>query len=400
LAILAILALLPLVASPGTALAQNDRAPRIPPGKWRPNGAPEGWQILVAGSYQVQSEVEPVRAAAVIRHVQAMMGEYHSRFYIRKPLKDFVLKIFADRDGYTGYGGSPGSLAYYSGYTKELVCFDTGSLAGNDSTIDNFWFQRLLERLTAIGLPSELAENAEVKLSLGLLARPQLLGVLAHEGWHQYFHFWIVSQVEFPSWLDEGLGDYFYTAQVSEDGKTVTCGLLNPMRFPTIWLAIKNGRHVPIREILRYRQRDYYANASLCYAEGWALVYFCFHSGNPRYEKIPETLIRAFKDNHDMDEATDIAFRRIDLDKFEREWIDFYMAMDFRSTLKGMVKDLLGIEVEAVEDPLTTPEPKPTGESPEGPEEKPEGGEDPPPGGGAHAGANLLPKAGPSRTVS
>jgi hypothetical protein len=35
---------------------------------------------------------------------------------------------------------------------------------------------------------------------------------LSHEGWHQYFHMYTVSWVAMPSWLDEGVGDYFYMA--------------------------------------------------------------------------------------------------------------------------------------------------------------------------------------------
>jgi hypothetical protein len=332
-------------------------AQRIQQGKWRVGDEPEGWTVFVTRDYQVQSEVERERAEAVVSHVEAMMREYHRRFYTRKPLKDFVLKIFADRRGYVDYGGSPGSLAYYSDRGGELVCFDTGSLEGLEGGVDAEALVRLVDRLTEMGMPPEFLEDVEIQGSLGLLARPKLLGVLAHEAWHQYFHFWIVSKVEFPSWLDEGLGDYFYTAQVSEDGREVECGILNPMRFPTIWLAIRNERHVPIRELLRYRQRQYYRNPALCYAQGWSMVYFCYHGGHDRYARIPDTLIRAFKVKHDMDEATDIAFRGIDIDRFEKEWIDFYMAMDFKESLHGMVRDLLGIDVSA--SPLTTPDPKP-----------------------------------------
>ena len=30
----------------------------------------------------------------------------------------------------------------------------------------------------------------------------EIIGVFAHEGWHQYFHWYCTSKIEFPSWCD------------------------------------------------------------------------------------------------------------------------------------------------------------------------------------------------------
>ncbi len=316
----------------------------VKPGKWRIGDEPKGWVLYSTEHYQVQSRIPKDRAKIVSDRLEKMMVEYRKRFPIRKPLKDFVLKIFANRKEYVGYGGSPGSAAYYTPTHQELVCFDTGLLSAHDAKeISPEDEERLKERLKGTGLSEEeIAENADLMAAMRKLSTMNLLGILSHEGWHQYFHFYIVSQVEFPSWLDEGMGDYFYSARLAPDAKSIVLGDFNAARFPIIYRALKKDEYVPVKELIRYRQRDYYKDPGLCYAEGWSLVYFCLHSGNETYAKIPEKLIKVFKDKHDMDEATDEAFARIDLEKFEEEWKRFYLDLDFAKTMIDLAKTLSG----------------------------------------------------------
>jgi hypothetical protein len=303
-------------------------------GKWRIGDEPKTWILYSTEHYQVQSHIAKDRAKVVTDHLERMMIEYRKRFPIDKPLKDMVVKIFANRKEYLAYGASPGSLAYYSPSDRELVCYDTGFVTGKEPPPDVPKDRGLAERLKQLGIPEE--EIAGVADALRVLSNTNLLGVLSHEGWHQYFHFFIVSQVEFPSWLDEGMGDYFYSAKPAPDGKSMVFGDLMPGRFVTIWAALKTDKYVPVRDLIRYRQPDYYKNPQVCYAEGWSLVYFCLHSGNERYAKIPTTLIHVFKDKHRMDEATDEAFAHVDLQKFEDEWKAFYLDRDFAKTVMDL----------------------------------------------------------------
>jgi len=340
-------------------LALPATAQEIRPGKWRINDEPEGFEILKTKLYQVQTQVPEETVLTVVDHVEALMREFHRRFYIRKPIDEFVLKMFESRAEYRGYGGPASALAHYDPTHRELVCFDTGKITGRERGVNRADLDRMRITLTGRGLAQEIQDPA-AKAALPYLSTPFLLGVLGHESWHQYFHFWIGSKVDFPAWLDEGIADYFYTALPSEHGREVRTGILNPMRFPTIYAAIKNDKHVPVAEILRYRRDQYYANASLCYAQGWSIVYFCWHGGNPRYEKIPEKLIRVFKDKHNMDKATDIAFRGIRLDRFEEEWKRFYLSMDFGEELASICEDLLGFDPRELRSG-TTPAPRRAG---------------------------------------
>ncbi len=335
---LALAAATSLALLAGAALAGD----RVKPGKWRINDEPDGWILDKSKNYQIQSQVPRERARIVANHLESMMMEYRRRFKSRKPLPEFVLKIFSGAENYHAYGGPRGSLAYYTDQTDELVCFDTGTLDGRDVFPEPSEGRDLKDRLKALGVPEEELANVDLLVALTRLSTMPLLGVLSHEGWHQYFHFWIVSKIDFPSWLDEGMGDYFSTARVSPDGKTVKCGEINPIRFAIIHAAIRQGKHVPVKDLIRYRQADYYKNPNLCYAEGWSLVYFCYHSGNERYAEIPDKLISVFKDKHKMDVATDVAFRGIDLDKFEEEWKAFFLGMDFAETMIAIARERSG----------------------------------------------------------
>lgn len=345
-----LLALLAALSLGGSAEAQ-----RIKPGKWRVNDEPEGWILAKTTNYQIQSQVPRERALLVGNHLESMMMEYRRRFKSKKPLPEFTLKIFKNAAEYHKYGGPPGSLAYYSDQTDELVCYDTGTLDGRDNFPEPGEGRDLRERLKGLGIPDEELANAELMVAMTRLSTMPLLGVLSHEGWHQYFHFWIVSMVDFPSWLDEGMGDYFSTAVVSKDGKSVKCGEIAPIRFAMIHAAIRQGKHVPIKDLIRFRQADYYKNPGLCYAQGWSLVYFCYHSGNPRYAEIPDKIISVFKDKHKMDLATEIAFKGIDIDEFEEDWKAFFLGMDFKETMIGIARERSGGDLAST--PGTTPKP-------------------------------------------
>ena len=46
----------------------------------------------------------------------------------------------------------------------------------------------------------------------------------------------------------------------------------------TLYYDYANSRYVPLDRIIRYQQMQYYADASLCYAQGWAMNYFLLTS--------------------------------------------------------------------------------------------------------------------------
>ncbi len=96
-------------------------------------------------------------------------------------------------------------------------------------------------------------------------------------------------------------------------------------RVDTIKSAIGQKTHVPIKDIVRYQQHQYYTNASLCYAEGWSLIWF-LNRGLPKahpWRGILPTYFRVLQETRDDDKAVNAAFAQVDFDAFEAAWAQF-----------------------------------------------------------------------------
>ncbi|MCA8941067.1 MAG: DUF1570 domain-containing protein [Planctomycetes bacterium] len=304
------LAVLALLGSTSTLGAQDDR---IRPGKWTSKSQwPEGWIVYESPHYQIQSQVGKDKAKRLANHMEAMFRLYKKVFppgkdgFIKKPVKLF--KDQASFQAYSGVGG--GTLAYYmSAPNRELVGYDTGVWQDEKKpegpTTGKLTRKEIMDRL--------------------LKREPMdFLGVMSHEGWHQYFHWYVVSMLQLPSWINEGMGDYFYCAVPPYGAKgrdaKVKLGRLNDARLPTIRVAVKQNRHVPWKKIIRYAQSDYYAQPGLCYAQGWAMCHFLMEHKDRKYNSIIPTFIRLVKDDGNIEACTDQAFRGIDIDALEEEW--------------------------------------------------------------------------------
>ncbi|MCK5943461.1 MAG: hypothetical protein KAI24_15880, partial [Planctomycetes bacterium] len=197
----------------------------IKPGPWTKAKTPDGWVLHRTRYYQVQSQCGSEKAKRLGAHMEVMNKVYRRMF---RPGKDGakrqVIKLFKDRESYLRYGAPPSSAAYYSRGDREMVCYDTGK-----------WSDEPKEEGPTTG-----GDDARSKLQRRLermsdMWKMDLLGCAAHEGWHQYFAWLTVSIAEpLPSWINEGMGDYFYTAAPKEvSGRKIPAelGRLNTIRL-------------------------------------------------------------------------------------------------------------------------------------------------------------------------
>ncbi|MFN3239973.1 MAG: DUF1570 domain-containing protein [Planctomycetota bacterium] len=310
-----------------TSAHATAQADRIHPGKWTSKSRwAEGWIVHESRHYQIQSQVGKEKAERLAEHMEQMFKLYRKTFppgkdgFIKKPVK-----LFKDRESFQRYSGvGGGTMAYYmSAPNRELVGFDTG-----------VW-QDEKKEAPETGKKKTRRERLEE-----LLNKPMdFLGVMSHEGWHQYFHWYVVSQIQLPSWINEGMGDYFYCAVPPYDAKSrkakVKLGSLNQERLPTIWAAVKQNQHVPWKQIIRYSQRDYYSRPGLCYAQGWAMCHFLMEHKNKKYRKIIPTFIKLVKDDSNIEDCTERAFKGIDIDEVEAEWKEWVLAQKLPEGFDG-----------------------------------------------------------------
>lgn len=323
-------------------------------GLWSKSEIPEGWVVYESKNYQIQSQAGREKAVRLGDHMEVMLRVYRSMF---RPDKDGSkrqpIKLFKDEAAFHAYNPEvPGAAAYYSPGKHEMVCYDTGK-----------WSDR-----PEVEGPTTGKETARDRLARRMkrfedMMNMDILGCAAHEGWHQYFHWYVGSLVELPSWINEGMGDYFYTAapkNVKGKKMPATLGGMNSTRLPVLKAAERQNLVVPLPQFLRMMQQQYYSNPAVCYSQGWGLCQFLLHSGNPKYEKIIPTYIRLVRDDTNMETVTERAFKGLDLAVMEAE---------FKKWIGGLKLDIAEDPAE-VEENVPTP-PAGVGESPVPPAEQP-----------------------------
>jgi hypothetical protein len=206
-----------------------------------------------------------------------------------------VVRIFKNKTQYHEYGGPGGSAGYWASFHEELVIYDDKSGGGRRDT----W------------------------------------AVLNHEAFHQYI-FYLYGSLSPHSWYNEGTGDYFSGYKYKHKRFK-----LKPFewRVETIKTAIKANKHVPLKDLVRFSQREYYGNNKFGvgggqnYAQGWSLIYF-LRTGkgkapnwNNNWNKILDIYFATLASTEDLDAAVDAAFAGVDWNALEESWKSY--------TLKG-----------------------------------------------------------------
>jgi len=300
-----LLAILLAPAAPGQEALDYRKIKR---GRWKSQHVPPGFFVHRYKRYQFQSNWDEKVVSRLARHMNLMFKVYWKLSPPRKTPTDLlVIKLFRTRKQFLAYGGSPGAAAYYSGRDKEMVGYNTGKVGGIST----------IEGTTGGGLRGRLARANSM----------DVLGVFSHEGWHQYFHWACGSKIPFPSWLDEGIGDYFYTAYPGKDGKIV---LGAPMdgRLRTIQRAIRRKRHVPLEKIVWFEQADYYRNPGQNYAQGWSMVHFFMEHPHYKKKRIVQRFLKVFIDQHSIKRTIPKIFpRKTKWDVMERDWEEWVLSM-------------------------------------------------------------------------
>lgn len=286
---------------------------RPPPTQWKAPGAAEivaddprsearaaagksimgatGWWQLDTPRYIIVSNLKKDSRfpRAVAEQLEAMRDLYERLIPTVEPILAIsIVRICKSLDEYLAYGAPPGSAGYWSSYHKELVLF--GPESGGKVSEDNS------------------------------------LAVVRHEAFHQYV-FYAMGNVAPHSWLNEGTGDFFSGGKLLKEGERtrVQVGEFD-WRNAIISQCISAGTHVPLEKLVRYSQNEYYANATLCYAEGWSLVYYLLKGtpeGSP-YRSIIPTYLETLQECKDARRANEEAFAGIDMKALEADWMAFY----------------------------------------------------------------------------
>lgn len=148
--------------------------------------------------------------------------------------------------------------------------------------------------------------------------------VAYHEGWHQYAHFWFGGKVTLHRWYDEGLGDFFGSMARKSNHRFDLQS--SRMRLATIKKLVRDGKTVPLKDLVRWNKRKFYGpKAGFYYAQGWSVVDFLMRGKDsphfkPAYAKIMSTYTKVCLKTGDQKKAVEAAFKGMDWMTFEKDW--------------------------------------------------------------------------------
>jgi len=316
---------------------------KVKEGAWNKRDVPKGWVTCETEHYQVQSQIGEELAQKLGAHLEAMLTLYAEFIPTRRKMEtSFVLKVFQDKKGFCDYAGlkpDTGVVAYYRQDTRELVGYDCGFIFGKRT------IPAALQLKPSTG--DGLTDQDRVRITELLEATTDayffdLVRVLSHEGWHQYFHFYTVSWVPMPSWLDEGLGDYFFMVHREEkpDGQVeYRLGDMNSHRLRSIRRGLEDGKAVTFEKLMDFVQADYYSNPGVFYAQGWSMVQFLMQSPDPARRELIPRLIKDFKDSKNFVKSTDKIFKKQDLAALDQEWIGWLLTLPLSDPLLTLARE-------------------------------------------------------------
>jgi hypothetical protein len=221
---------------------------------------------------------------------KAVMGDVDPR----EASKASVVRVCKNKEEYMSYGGPPSSAGYWNWVARELVLYDDSNNGGKSTG----------------------------------------RAVLNHEAFHQYI-FYLYGNLSPHSWYNEGTGDYYSGYQMQKNNTFKLDKFA--WRKEEIAQAIQQNHYVPLKEIVKWTQREYYgenknygSNGFIHYAEGWSLIYF-LRTGkqnhakgwNDAWDKILDTYFTELGATENLEQSVNKAFDGIDWDAFEQAWKDY-----------------------------------------------------------------------------
>ncbi len=154
-------------------------------------------------------------------------------------------------------------------------------------------------------------------------------GNLTHVVYHELTHYFLSRSLESrPTWLNEGLAEYFSTVQI--DDEFIYLGGVSAERLQ----LLKNNVLLPMKDFLSVDDRSPYYNetfkANVFYAQAWAFAHFMMHGPyRTQFKRYIEALVSR--------EAEFSDFVRTDLKTLDSEF-QLYVRTRLRLVLRDKLK--------------------------------------------------------------
>ncbi len=265
----------PDIQSDAQMLANVARGPRWP----KPNSH-------ATAHYAVRSDLPAVKCRLYAEHLEGVRPHYEEVLGRAVPaVKPAEVLIFESEEGYFIYND-----------------FTAGSRQEHTLGAFSPWHGQMA-----------LFEGVEA---------PETLGVLAHEGFHQFLH---ALAPDVPIWFNEGMAEYVGAARV-EKGKIVERGGIQPGRLDNLKLAVKYGwQPIPFAKIMLEPQAEFYGeHAPFRYAQAWSMIRYFMDGEGGRWKSVLKEYTERVLAGDTARSAFDATFGKQDQKALEAGWLKHY----------------------------------------------------------------------------
>jgi len=201
---------------------------------------------------------------------QGRLKQYESKYYIlhtdlgREMVREADARLTAMGEMYyqrtKHFGGKiTRKLPFYL-FSNAEDYYAAGGMRGSAGVYDGV-------KLMAIARPGDVANSWHI---------------VQHEGFHQFVHSVIGGDI--PTWVNEGLAEYFGEALFTGDG--FVAGAAPPARLQRLQALIKAGQTLSVEGMMRLSHASWNSRLNIAnYDQAWAMVYFLAHAENGRYQR-------------------------------------------------------------------------------------------------------------------
>ena len=265
------------------------------------------WWYVETENYIIASDLSPQNRELVRRmqtDVEYLRAAFEQFMPPLQPIQQVsVIRVFEDTDEYVEYVGDRFKWS------------------------QGLWFvpkQELIARAPAIRGSEKVAMQA-------------MLGLMYHEAFHQYL-FYALDQGPVSVWFNEGHATFFQAAEVSRNRLVVG----EDRRLAAIMTEMAKKREFDIEGMLDKSHVDFYLaedeeggeERMKNYALAWGLVYYLRKGvvarGKSPYAPILSAYAEALRETRDPNAASDKAFEGIDMRRFEKDFIEFWLTSSLR----------------------------------------------------------------------
>ena len=151
---------------------------------------------------------------------------------------------------------------------------------------------------------------------------PGVWGVLQHEAFHQFAA--KVIRVDLPTWLNEGIAEYFAECRFTGDG--FYPGLAPPRRIHRLQDAINQGKLQSVQQLLNMSPQQWARGISIKdYDQAWSIVFYLIYADDGKYAPSLNRYVSLLGQNVRREPAWQQCFGPVG--QFEARWKAWWLSV-------------------------------------------------------------------------